>query len=87
MRRNGEIEAEVHLLVDFLAFVNVAAHVGEFRFHLGVRQLQKGFGPEKLLRRFKTQIRQRLVVGAAHFAVDLEEARQQDRPSRWDRSD
>ena len=36
-----QIEAEVHLLVDLLALVDVAAFIGELRLNLGVGELQE----------------------------------------------
>ena len=75
--RDRQIEAEVHLLVDLLAFIDVAAAVGELRLHLGIRELQERLLPQEVVGGLQAEIGQRLVVLAAQLAVDLQEARQQ----------
>ena len=34
MRGHSQVESEMHLLVHFLAFVDITAHIGEVRFYL-----------------------------------------------------
>ncbi len=77
VRRDRQIEPQMHLLIHLLAFVDVTAHIGEFGLHLRIGQLQKRIGPQKFIGRLEAQIGQRLVVRAAHIPIDLEKARQQ----------
>ena len=74
---DGEIEAEMHLLVDFFAFVDVGARVGEFRLDLRVAQLLERSLEKHLGRRLLRQVGQVLIVLPPQVAVDLQEACQQ----------
>ena len=70
-----KIVAEVHLLVDLLAVVDVVAQIGEGGLGLGVRLAREGLGPEELRRGLEAQVGKSLIVGLAHLAVDLDKAR------------
>ena len=70
----GEIEAEVHLLVDLIAVVDVVADVGEIGLFLA--PVNEGAVPQDLFFSLEAQVGELLVVDAAEFAVDLEEAGQ-----------
>src|SRR5205085_974061 len=69
-----KIESQVHLLVDLLAFVNVGPQIGERRLHLRASELQERLRPQEVSFGFQSQIGERLVIGAPHFSVDLQEA-------------
>ena len=73
-----KVEAQVHLLVDLLAVVDVVADVGEIGLFLA--PVDERPVPQNLLFGLEAQVRQLLVVLAAHLAVDLEEAREQVLP-------
>jgi hypothetical protein len=45
------------VLIYLLAFVNIAAHVGEFGLHLGVGQLHERFRPKEFFGGFEAQVR------------------------------
>ena len=74
MLGDSEIVTQVHLLVDLLAMVDIAAHISEGRLSLGVRLACEGLMPEKSIGSLQAQVGQGLVVGLAHLGVDLEEA-------------
>ena len=76
-RRRGEVEAEVHLLIDFLALVDVGALIGEARFDRRVHQLLERALPQQLRRALRGERGDRRVVLLAQLAVDGEERRQQ----------
>src|SRR5258708_39185329 len=74
MLGDGEIVAEVDLLVDLLAMIDIAAHVSEGGLGLGVRLADEGLMPEKLIGGFGAQVGQSFVVGLAHLGGDLDES-------------
>ena len=75
MLGDGEIVTEVHLLVDLLVMVDIAAHVSKGGLGLGVRLACERLMPEKPIGCLQSQVGQSLVVGLAHLGVDLDEAR------------
>ena len=76
VRRHGEVEAEVHLLVDLLALVDVGARVGELRLDLRVAELLERVLEHQLRRALLREVHQVLIVLPAQVAVDLQEARE-----------
>ncbi len=64
----------MHLFIDFLTLVNIAANVRKLRFDFGVGKLQEWAMPEHTLLGLEAQIRQRPIVLSSHLAVDLQEA-------------
>src|ERR1700733_964718 len=74
MLGDGEIVTEVHLLIDLLAMVDIAAHVSKGGLGLGVRLACERLMPEKPIGCLQSQVGQSLVVGLAHLSVDLDEA-------------
>ena len=75
--RDGEVEPEVHLPVDFLALVDVGAVVGEPRLDRGVAERLERVLPQHLRRRLLGQLRDRLGVRLPQVAVDAQERRPQ----------
>src|SRR6187402_567418 len=73
--RDGEIVAEMHLLIDLLTVVDIAAYVSEGGFGLCVRLAREGLRPEEAFGAFEAKVGQRLVVRLAHLRIDLDEAR------------
>src|SRR5712692_9017039 len=67
----------MHLLIDLFPFVDVAAPVGELRFHFRIRKLQERTLPQKVIGRLQAEVGESLIVFAAQLAVDLQEAGQQ----------
>ena len=63
------------LLVDLLALVDVVAHVGEVGFLFA--PVDERTVPQDLFFGLEAQVGKLLVVLAAHFAVDVQEAREQ----------
>ena len=75
--KRGEIEAEVHLLVDLLALVDVGAVIGEGRLHGGVAErVEHRAAPQQLGLGLRGERRDLLVVLLAQLAVDDQELRQ-----------
>ena len=74
MLRYGEIVAEMHLLIDLLAVVHVAAHVSEGGLRLRVRLPGEGLRPQKAFGGLEAQSGQGFVVGLTHLGIDLDEA-------------
>src|SRR5262245_1471440 len=73
VRGDGEIEAEMVLMIDDPAVVDVAAVVGKGRFDLGVAELREGAVPEPLGPRAAGHLDEIRGVEAAQAPVDLEE--------------
>src|ERR1700692_2122401 len=65
MLGDGEIVTEVHLLVDLVAMVDIAAHVSKGGLGLGVRLACERLMPEKPIGCLQSQAGQSLVVGLA----------------------
>src|SRR6266851_98785 len=72
----------MHLLIDLFPFVNIAAPVGELRFHFRIRQLQERTLPQKMVGRLEAEIGESLIILASQLAVDLEKTREQVSRSR-----
>ena len=67
---DGEIEAEVHLAIDFLPHVRVGAEVGELRFDRGVAQRLERLFPHHLRRGLPRELGDGLGVPPPQVAVD-----------------
>src|SRR6266508_2794984 len=67
----------MYLLIDLLTLVDVIADVSELRLNLGVGQLQKRSVPQHSRLGLQAQVGERLIVLAAQFTVDFQEALKQ----------
>ena len=74
MLGNREIIAQMHLLINLFAMIDIAAHVSEGGLGLGVRLAREGLMPKESIGGLEAQVGESLVVGLAHLGVDLDEA-------------
>ncbi len=72
----GKVEPKMHLLVHFLAVVNVIADIGEVGFFLA--PMDERAMPQNFLFGLEAQVGKLLVILAAHLAVDLQEIARAD---------
>ena len=80
--QRGEIEAEVHLLVDLLVVEEIGAAIGKARFDLRVAHRRERLRPTtSSAALFARQRGDGVVVLLAQVAVDLEEALRATRPA------
>ena len=71
VQRHSQIKAEVDLFINLVTFVDVAALIGKRRFHSGIGERQKRARPQKPVGSLEPEVRKRLIVLAAHFAVEI----------------